>query len=106
MARWMKAFAMALAAVVGLVPAFAQVPADRAASRPRQVLPAGEELLDTQLTVLGMTMGVTGEAAKATLENRLMTLRDVGLSLAWGGVSGAGAYWMARGLEELGRRGP
>ena len=180
MSKWMQVVAMALAAVVGLVPAFAQLSYAQAVPSSPVVLPVGDELEDTTLagvdgeawpavvpllvkaakwlgtaliaaervassgcqkavqvagqaaakmgeltmrgvtlagaqatqhpvvrdTVLGMTMGVTGEAARATLENRPLTLRDVGFGLAWGGVSGAGAHWIARGLEELGRRGP
>ncbi len=48
-------------------------------------------------TVLGMTFGVTGEAVRATVENRPLTLADVGFGLAWGGLTGAGGHWIGRG---------
>ena len=49
MARWMQA--VALAAVVGLVPAFAQVSCVQALSEPVPVLRLGEELPDSDLAL-------------------------------------------------------
>lgn len=49
MARWMKALAVALAAVVGLVPAFAQVGYAQALLSPSVVLPVGDELEEEDL---------------------------------------------------------
>jgi len=49
MAKWMTALAVAVAAVVGVVPAFAQVSVAQAIPEPVPVLPLGEELPDEEL---------------------------------------------------------
>jgi len=66
MARWMKVLAVALAAVVGLVPAFAQVSYAQAVP-----IPAGEELDDAELATVegeGIPVGVLWPLVKLGLK--------------------------------------
>ncbi|MEM4919227.1 MAG: hypothetical protein QW518_07815 [Thermofilaceae archaeon] len=49
MSRWMQLVAVALAAVVGLVPAFAQLSYAQALPEPISVLPDGDEIPDEEL---------------------------------------------------------
>lgn len=49
MARWMKVLAVALAAVVSVAPAFAQLSHAQAFHEPVLVVPAGDEVLDEEL---------------------------------------------------------
>jgi len=49
MARWMKALAVALAAVVAVPPAFAQVSVTQSVPQSAPVLPVGDELVDDEL---------------------------------------------------------
>jgi len=59
MSRWTMVVAVALAAVVGLVPAFAQVSYAQSLPEPVSVLPFGEELPDEELLeVEGALFGV------------------------------------------------
>ena len=53
MSRWMQMVAVALAAVVGLVPAFAQLGYAQAVPESGLVTPVGEELLDEELWIVG-----------------------------------------------------
>lgn len=57
MSRWIKVVAVALAAVVGLVPAFAQLSYAQAVPQAAPVLPVGEVLPDGEL------LAVDGEVA-------------------------------------------
>lgn len=49
MSRWMKVAAVTLAAVVGLVPSFAQLSYAQALPEPVAVLPLGEDVPDEEL---------------------------------------------------------
>ncbi len=49
MPRWMQVVAVALAAVVGLVPTFAQLSYAQALPEPVSVLPLGEQIPDEEL---------------------------------------------------------
>ncbi|MGD9840234.1 MAG: hypothetical protein AB7U87_00770 [Candidatus Bipolaricaulis sp.] len=71
----MKAFAMALAAVVGLVPAFAQLSYAQALPSSPVVLPVGDELEDTTLA------GVDGEAWPAVVPFLVKAARWLGTAL-------------------------
>lgn len=82
MARWMKAFAMALAAVVGLVPVFAQAIYAQALPEPVSVLPLGEELPDSDLAL------VEGELDPLT----------VAAAMAVGAAFGAGTELFVQGV--------
>jgi hypothetical protein len=74
MATWKKVVVVALAVVVLVLPVFAQV---TVAEEVQSVLPAGEELLDTEL------LGAEGEVAPI-----LVALLDAGIA----GGAAAGGY--------------
>ncbi|MGC8817578.1 MAG: hypothetical protein ACP5PX_07285 [Candidatus Hadarchaeum sp.] len=78
MATWKKAVVVALAAMVAAFPAFAQV---TVAEEVQSVLPAGEELPDTEL------LGAEGEAAWY-----LVALLDAGIA----GASAVGIHYVGR----------
>ncbi len=63
MSRWMQVVAVALAAVVGLVPAFAQLGYAQAVAEAVPVIPAGEELTDEELLEVGGEQWVLRECA-------------------------------------------
>ena len=83
MSKWMQVAAVALAAVVGLVPVFGQI-APQAASETVPVVPMGKELVDEELVdiegafvsvrefaigaVLGIETGFTASQSGASLE--------------------------------------
>jgi len=85
MSRWMKLVAVALGAVVGLVPAFVQVSYAQAVPESVPVLPVGRELVDDELcdivgaypgftrdllvgAALGITTGFAASQSGASLE--------------------------------------
>ena len=82
MSRWMQVVAVALAAVVGLVPAFAQLGYAQALSEPVVVLPFGEELPDSELAL------VEGELDPLTIAAAMVV----------GAALGAGADLFGQGV--------
>ena len=94
MSRWMQVLAVALAAVVGLVPAFAQLAYAQAvpAEQPLVVFPRGEELSDAELLDVD---GDVGPFAKEAVE-RLVSAVVIG-GIAVTGDLALQQYEIARG---------
>lgn len=88
MARWMKILAVALATVVGVVPAFAQLSYAQASSKPISALPLGEELSDSELAL--------AEGGQPSPDPFTILAR-----MAVGAGVGAGLEFIRRGIELL-----
>ena len=102
MARWMKALAVALAAVVGLVPAFAQVSAAQSVPQSAPVLPVGDELVDDELNsivgesfVADILWGLVWESSQGILRLGVVLLSTSRLPLDSLRLL---AFWRAAGL--------
>jgi hypothetical protein len=102
MATWMKALVVALAAVVGLVPAFARVSAAQAVQEALATLPVGDELSDEELlqtdgegfwfTILALVMAIapaTAYCIKEAVEGRTPRWQTALALLGWGFVYAA-----------------